>query len=164
MDIFLLSIKVRDALFIELLGKRGMLIKSIFLATLALLLTGFSLPVENNLLVNPHNFIAQSGEEQLATDVGLIKQIVIEDTIREFQLSPEIQVEVPTIVVNSNYAMAGWVVEHVGGLLFLKRTASGWVILPGTGGGVPDVKHLVNAGIPLQVAQGFINYLNSPNK
>ena len=141
-----------------------MLIKPIFLTVSLLLLTGFSAPVENKSVLNLNNLIAQSSQEKLDRDGAEIKQIVTQHITQLFQLTPEYQVEVLDIAVNGDYAMAEWLVEHVAGLLFLKRTSSGWQLMPIPSGGVPGVEELVSSGIPRTIAQSFIDYLNNPNK
>ena len=80
-----------------------------------------------------------------------LKKAVIE----ALDFSPEIELEFPAINSEGNYALAEWISNHVAGVVFLKKTETGWVVLGG-GGGVPDLEALIEAGIPRREAEALI--------
>ena len=140
--------------------RKQRLVKFLLITAFYICLTGFSTSIEEIGLVDVNFFISQVSQES-NSNVALLKQTVEQS----LNLPASFQVEFPTIVtIDENYAMVEWLSGHVGGLVFLRQTNSTWSIIPGTGGGVPDTEHLVSVGIPRNVAQGFMDYLNNPNK
>ncbi len=137
------------------------LIKLLSSALLGILLTGFSKNLPQDILVEPNYLMAQSSNNlESVPDWTSIKEVAVQS----LDLPDSVKLEFPLVMSYSDYAMVGWVADHVGGLLFLRKDTSTWSVIPGTGGGVPDVEHLVSVGIPRNVAQGFMDYLNNPNK
>ncbi|QNM95311.1 copper uptake system-associated protein [Chitinimonas koreensis] len=88
----------------------------------------------------------------------------IRDVIGRTYDKPDAKVDVAPVVVEQDYAVAGWLQGERGGRALLRQQQGQWQILLCAGDGLRSADGLVNAGVPAAVAQRLAARLGGAEK